>query len=149
MANTTQVDALEGEIVSAIATEGQLSVEVDALETELRTSDPKFQLFIEKQAELRQVQAKNAEIWKKIESDMIENNVKSIKGDWGYVTIADRTDYVVEDLTLLPAKFIKKVADNSKINSYIKLEGKLPKGVEEKHKQYLTKRIKAPKEGQE
>ena len=72
---------------------------------------------------------------------MIEHDIKSLKGDWGSLTIAERTNFKV-DLDNLPTKFVKKVADTTKIATAYKLDGKLPKGVETSTTKYLTKRIK-------
>lgn len=132
---------IEGEVVSALKEEGALQSELMKLEEELREVSPQFQTFIEKQAELRMVQAKNSEVWKKVEEQMIQNNIKSIKGDWGSITIAERQNFKI-DLELLPAKFIKKVPDTTKIAASYKLEGKPPKGAEPYTTRYLTKRIK-------
>lgn len=79
--------------------------------------------------------------WKTVESAMIEHNVKSIKGDWGSITIAER-DVFKGDIEEVPAKFLKKALDTKKIGSYYTLEGKLPKGVTHSTTKYLTKRIK-------
>lgn len=79
--------------------------------------------------------------WKQVEAVMIENDIKSVKGDWGSITIAERQNFKgnVEDV---PPKFIKKTLDTTKIATYYTLEGKLPKGVERSTTKYLTKRIK-------
>lgn len=79
--------------------------------------------------------------WETIKNGMIAADIKSLKGDWGYVTIAERAVYSA-DVELLPAKFMKKVADLKKIELAYKLEGKLPKGVEVSTTKYLTKKIK-------
>lgn len=142
MADTSDDEmVIEGEVVSALKEEGALQSELSKLEEELREVSPQFQTFIEKQAELRMVQAKNSEVWKQVESRMIEHNVKSIKGDWGSITIAERQNFKI-DLALLPGKFIKKVPDTSRIAAAYKLEGKPPKGCEPYTTKYLTKRIK-------
>jgi hypothetical protein len=95
----------------------------------------------EKIASLKEAQEKINSTWKEVETVMIENDIKSIKGDFGSLTIAERTNYKA-DLDVLPAKFIKKVADTTKIATYAKLEDKLPKGVTISTTKYLTKRIK-------
>lgn len=132
---------IENEVVSALKEEGTLQTELMKLEEELREVSPQFQTFIEKQAELRVVQAKNSEVWKQVEARMIEHDIKSIKGDWGSITIAERQNFKI-DLDLLPAKFIKKVPDTTKIAASYRLEGKPPKGAEPYTTRYLTKRIK-------
>lgn len=129
---------IEAEVLNLLAEQNELAIQEQAL-----FSNPEFTAFIDRQKE---VNAKLASFWKELESKMIEAGLKSVKGKWGYVTIADRTDYKVADIELLPPKFIKKVADTDKIKNYYKLEGKLPKGVEMKHSQHLTKRIKSQEE---
>ena len=80
-------------------------------------------------------------VWKQVETAMIENDVKSIKGDWGSITIAERDNFK-GDIKEVPAKFLKKVLDTSKISSSFALTGKLPKGVERTTTKYLTRRLK-------
>lgn len=118
--------------------------EVIALETSLAeleqelAQNAEFQAFLVKQKETtKQI----AEFWKTIEKKMIDNNVKSIKGDWGSITIAERLGWDYLD-TLLPNKFFKRVVDTKKMSDYYKLEGKAPKGATPKYTKYLTKRIK-------
>ena len=115
----------------------QLQQTLEQMEAELATNEV-FQNFLTKQKE---AQAQIAATWKKVEEQMIEHNVKSIKGEWGSITIAERTNYKA-DLDELPAKFIKKVADTTKIGTFHKLENKLPKGVTISTTKYLTKIIK-------
>lgn len=92
-------------------------------------------------ARLKETQDKlNAE-WKQVEEVMITNDIKSIKGEWGSLTIAERLNWKV-DFDQLPKKFIKKVADTKKISDSFRLEGKPPKGAEPSYTKYLTKRIK-------
>lgn len=95
----------------------------------------------EKISSLKEAQEQINATWKQVETAMIDNDIKSIKGDFGSLTIAERTNYKA-DLDQLPAKFIKKVADTTKIATFAKLEGKLPKGVTTSSTKYLTKRIK-------
>lgn len=95
----------------------------------------------DKIAELKHAQDEINATWKQVESAMIGNDIKSIKGDWGSITIAEKNNFKA-DLDILPSKFIKKVADTTKIGTFFKLEGTLPKGVELSKTKYLTKRIK-------
>jgi hypothetical protein len=126
-------DIIQSEVSDVLA----LQKTVEEMEQELAKNEV-FQNFLTKQKEARtQIDA----TWKKVEEQMIEHNVKSIKGEWGSITIAERTNYKA-DLDLLPSKFIKKVADTAKIATYAKLENKLPKGVTTSLTKYLTKRIK-------
>lgn len=127
-------DKLQSEI-QVIVKEQQ---EIAKRELELTTMNPEFKAFMDQKKEIDE---KAAAVWNRIEEAMLENNIKSIKGDWGYVTIAERTNFKV-NLDLLPAKFIKKVPDTTKIGAAYKLENKPPKGVEIEIKKYLTKKIK-------
>lgn len=80
--------------------------------------------------------------WKEIEKAMVENDIKSIKGEWGSITIAERDVFSSKDLESVPRKFIKKALDTAKVKTFYTLEDKLPKGVDHKVTKYLTKRIK-------
>lgn len=102
-------------------------------------ANPEFRAFQENQ---KKINAAIADYWKKVETGMIENNIKSIKGDFGSVTVAERTDFDV-DKELLPAKFYTKVVNTKLIADTYKLTGKAPKGTTPKVKKYLTKRLKA------
>jgi predicted metal-dependent peptidase len=98
--------------------------------------------FEEQVKTLKETETKLKATWKNVETAMIENNVKSIKGEWGSITIADRTNYKASDLEEVPRKFIKKALDTKKVQAHQDLTGELPKGVTESHTKYLTKRIK-------
>jgi hypothetical protein len=95
-----------------------------------------------KAKELKTAQDQIDATWTKVKEVMVANNIKSIKGEWGSITIAERKVFKALDLATVPAKFIKKVLDTTKIGSAFTLEGKLPKGIEMSTTQYLTKRIK-------
>lgn len=80
--------------------------------------------------------------WNEVEAKMIEHDIKSIKGDFGSLTIAERTTYKAFDLTDVPPRFIKKVLDSTKVAAQAKLTNELPKGVTSSVTKYLTKRLK-------
>lgn len=107
------------------------------IEAELSANE-QWRSFLDKQKE---AQAQIASTWKAIEQQMIENDIKSIKGDWGYVTIAERIGFDIDE-DLLPAKFFKKVVDVKRVGDTYKLEGKDIKGATVKYSKYLTKKIK-------
>jgi len=115
-------------------------MKVVELQQQLETSmnSDEFQRFIKLQ---KDINAKAAELWKQIEAAMIEKGVKSVKGDFGSVTIAERTDFDVDILTLQP-KFFSKVPNMTKIRGTYNLEGSAPKGVTARTKLYLTKKLK-------
>ena len=127
----------EQEIQDVVTGVIELQQSLQTLEDQLAENEV-FQSFLTKQ---KQAQAEIASTWKMVEQQMIEHNVKSVKGDWGSITIAERTNYKA-DLTELPSKFVKKVADTAKIQASHALEGKLPKGVTTSTTKYLMKRIK-------
>lgn len=95
-----------------------------------------------KVAELKSAQKQIDETWDAVEQAMIDNNIKSIKGDWGSLTIAERNTFRAEDIDTVPRKFIKKALDTRKVDAHMKLTGELPKGVTSSQTRYLTKRIK-------
>lgn len=133
MSSTKPEDVVTKEVQTVLEVEQSLQ----AVEDDLAKNE-QFRNFLEKQKVAREFISST---WKKIESTMIDNDVKSVKGEWGSITIAERTNYTV-DLEQLPSKFIKKVADTTKIGTFHKLENKLPKGVTKSTTKYLTKRIK-------
>lgn len=93
-----------------------------------------------KLSELKETEAKIALFWKSIESEMIARNIKTIKGEFGSLTIAERINWTYTNE--LPAKFFKKVVDTKKLTDTFRLEGKVPKGAAPNYTKYLTKRIK-------
>jgi hypothetical protein len=126
-------DLIQAEVAEVL----ELQKSVESLELELSQNEL-FQNFLIKQKEAR---AEIDATWKLVEQQMINHDVKSIKGPWGSITIAERQNFKgnIEDV---PAKFIKKTLDTTKVATYYTLEGKLPKGIERTTTKYLTKRIK-------
>lgn len=125
-------------------TEKQLEQQVTdtlALETELIAMEsqlaPELRAFLIKQKETQQ---QITDFWKTVEKEMIAADIKSIKGDWGSITIAERIGWDHDDT--LPPKFYKKVPDLKRMTDTFRLEGKPPKGATPKYTKYLTKRIK-------
>lgn len=112
-------------------------MELEKLTEELE-KNPQFAQFIEAR---KNFQALEAEVWKRVEGVMIENNIKSIKTDKFTLTIANRVSFDI-DTDTLPNKFFKRVPDTTLIGGTFKLEGKPVKGTTPKYTQYLTKRIK-------
>lgn len=123
---------IESEVIKIIA-DGK---ELETLEHELMQNEV-FREFLAKQ---KAYQTASTLYWQSIENQMIASNIKSIKGDWGSITIAERIGFDTTDE--LPSKFYKKVVDTKKIADTFKLEGKAPKGATPKYTKYLTKRIK-------
>lgn len=113
--------------------ENQLSILEDKL-----TLNPEFKKFLELK---KSVDEAARQVWKEVEEQMIENDIKSIKGDFGSLTIAERQGWTYDEKQL-PSKFFKKVVDTKKITDTYRLEGKAPKGCEPYTSKYLTKRLK-------
>lgn len=116
----------------------ELKNKIDNTETALM-ENPQFREFLELQKSFNE---KSSEVWTKVEQLMIDNGVKSVKGSWGSITLAERTSYKAVDLDKVPRKFIKRTLDTTKVGQSHKLENELPRGVEANHTQYLMKRIK-------
>ncbi len=115
---------IEGEVVDALELQQQLAT----LESELMRND-QFKQFIS----LRNaVNEKMAKVRKDVEAIMIPAYQagkvdKTIKGDWGSVTVTE-TDIFDINKDELPPKFWVKVPDTAKIRGTFQLEGKAPKG---------------------
>jgi len=131
---------IEQQVVSIITKEHQLEQEMEQAQKALE-ADPKFKLFLQKQSQLKDAQTQSAAVWKEIEAKMIESDIKSIKGEWGYITIAERQNWNIDE-ALLPKKFFKKVVDTKRITDTFRLEGKPIAGAEPYTTKYLTKKIK-------
>lgn len=125
---------IEGEVLNIM----DLQKQSDDIAVQLE-SDERFNTLIKQQ---REINTKIADFWKAVEKKMINKNVKTLKGSWGSVTVAERANYKVVDVGLLPLKFTKRSADTTKISHYHQLEGKIPAGVEFSTTRYLTKRLK-------
>lgn len=60
---------------------------------------------------------------------------KSLKGDWGSVTVTESDEFDV-DVAALPKELKKTVPDMGKIKDHYHLHGKVPKGATYKGKRY-------------
>jgi hypothetical protein len=121
------------EVSSALALNNQL------VDLEQRLSESKeFRKFLELQ---KTVPARLEATWKQVEQQMIEHDIKSLKGEWGSLTIAERLNWEY-DPSMLASKFFKKVVDTKKLSDTFRLEGKEPKGATAKTSKYLMKRLK-------
>lgn len=77
--------------------------------------------------------------WEVVKDRMEQYDIKSIKGDWGHITMAQRKTYS----GAAAPRFMKKVLDTDKIKAYVTLhKGNLPEGVSLKATLYLQKKIK-------
>jgi hypothetical protein len=122
---------LEQEIDQILSLEKQIQAE----ESELM-QDEKFRAFLTKQKEAKE---QIASFWKTLEEKMIEQDIQSIKGDWGYITIAKRLNWNT-DGSLAP-RFYKKVVNTTLLSSNYKLTGEAPKGATPYYIKYLTKKV--------
>src|SRR5438552_1012456 len=132
MPDNPQHQLIESEVINALS----LQKSLDELQTELMANE-QFRRFLELS---KTVPKQIEETWDRIESAMIENNIKSIKGEYGSITIAEKLAWDTTDE--LPAKFYKKVVDTRKLSDTYRLEGRAPKGATPKMTKYLTKRLK-------
>jgi len=80
---------------------------------------------------------------------MIEAGVPKIDIDLpnltGYITLVEKVLYKAEDISEVPAEFIKQALDTTKVKAQATLTGELPAGVVESKTQYITKKFKAVK----
>lgn len=98
--------------------------------------------FAAVEAELKELKAKHDEVIERVKAAMIENGVNKIDGDWGYITLAERTTYKAESLDEVADEFLKKALDSAKVKAQAVLTGQLPAGVSESKTQYITKKLK-------
>lgn len=106
-------------------------LELAQLEEALSKND-QFTRFMEL---TKAVNTKLADVRRHIEEIMIpayiEKRVeKTIKGDWGSVTVTEGDRFEIDEKEL-QAKFFKKVVDEAKIRATFQLEGKAPKGTKQ------------------
>jgi hypothetical protein len=100
--------------------------------------NPAFLDFIAIQ---RQVNEEINKTWEVIEDRMTEFDIKSIKGDWGHITFAERQNFKLSGR--VTPSFTKRVLDNEKVRGYFNLYKKLPAGISLSTTKYLSKKIKA------
>jgi hypothetical protein len=137
----TQTDdaqkVIEGEVDSFSALQRTL----DSTQAELM-ANPTFVKYLEL---TKEVKAADTAMRAKLKEVMAATKTKSFKGDFGSITLKDRTDYKV-DTEALPNKFFKRVPDIDKIKAAHTLMDELPKGVSQEHSQYIEIRLKKTKE---
>ena len=98
--------------------------------------------FVKAETELKALKEKHDEVIEKVKQAMIDNGVTKIDGDWGYITLAERTTYKAENIDEVDEKFIKPSLDTTKVKAEAVLTGQLPAGVTESKTQYITKKLK-------
>lgn len=115
--------------------------EVVALEQQLAelTTNPKF---VEAFKQARDLEAKIKEGLKRVQGAMELAHVKKLEGDWGYITLVERTTIKVLDEKAIPAEFMRLQPDVKAISSHIKLTNVTPPGVMQQTTSFLRKGIK-------
>lgn len=98
--------------------------------------------FAAAEAQLKELKAKHDEVIEQIKVAMIDNGVEKISGDWGYITLAERTSYKADNLDAVDEKYLKPTLDTAKVKAEAVLTGQLPAGVVESKTQYVTKKLK-------
>ena len=131
------MEEIQGLLVKQIEGVKTLEQNLAIMENEVKLN-PQFAKFLEMQ---KQVNDKASEVWKIVETTMIEHDIKQLKGDFGTITIAERQNWTIDE-EVLPAKFFKKVVNTTKITDTFRLEGKAPKGCTPSTSKYITKRLK-------
>ncbi len=133
--------------------------EIKALETienemtvlQLALADnEQFQKFLQYQEDFKN---KSTSFFKKLEAEMIENNIEKInlKSNDGkdYIRITTRNTYKVADLEAVPEEYKKEVVkievDMAEVKADAELSGDLPEGIELVTTQFLQKKISSVK----
>lgn len=98
--------------------------------------------FAKAEAKLKELKAEHDAVIAQIQEAMEANDVQKIEGDWGYITLAERTTYTAVDISEVPEKFVKPTLDTAKVKALYVLTGDLPAGVEVKSTKYITKKLK-------
>lgn len=98
--------------------------------------------FAAAEAQLKELKAKHDEVIEQIKEAMLANGVQRLDGDWGYITLAERTTYKADDIMEVEAKYLKSVLDTDKVKAEATLTGKLPDGIYQVTTQYITKKLK-------
>lgn len=138
MSNKKTDEVIEGEVLGVVELQRQLN------DTEMELAKiPAFQQFISLRKEVNDrmgtiranVEAVMVPAYQRGEVD------KTIKGDWGSVTVTESDVFDIDELSLAP-KFWKKVPDTTKIRATFQLEGKAPKGTVQSKKYGITMRFK-------
>jgi hypothetical protein len=129
---------IEGEVLDLMATERSMT----EVEAELR-SNPTFVKFLELQ---QAVNDKAKEVWDMVGGQMIEAYKagkvdKTLKFDFGTLTIKDINDLDIDEDVLAP-RYFKSVPNTTKIRNEYALENKLPKGVSVTKKYQFSKSLK-------
>lgn len=96
--------------------------------------------FIEFVQYTKEVETRLKEAWSNVEDAMRTYNIKTLKGDWGTVSLGERKVWRTE-MDKLPEQFKKITVDTTKLNNAFKAGIKVD-GADYTVSEYLTKRIK-------
>lgn len=133
MAKKQPEKVIEAELQDVLALQNELA----QAEAELMQIDA-FRRFVDLQKTFNEQSQK---VWQSIEEKMLENDIKTIKGEWGSLTIVNR-NYFNGDIDVLDDQYVKRTPDTKAIAAAYKLEGELPKGATINESQYLLKKLK-------
>lgn len=97
--------------------------------------------FVALEAQFKSAKEQHDAVVEQVKEAMITAGVQRIDGDWGYITLAERTNYKADDITAVDAKYLKQALDTTKVKAEAVLTGKLPAGVTESKTQYITKKL--------
>jgi hypothetical protein len=88
----------------------------------------------------KEVQTQLDAAWGFVEQQMLDRNVKSLKGDWGTISTAERINWKVNQNEVDPY-YLKSAPDTKKLKAAFDA-GELPVGADFTTSVYITKRIK-------
>lgn len=98
--------------------------------------------FAQAELALKELKKQHDDVIKQVQAAMEENGITKLEGDWGYITLAERTSYKATNIDEVAPRFLKKTLDTTKVKAEATLKGELPKGVEESKTKYITKKFK-------
>lgn len=96
--------------------------------------------FAKAEAQLKVLKEKHDAVIEQLKAAMVEHGVDRISGDWGYITLAERTSY--QAIGKLTPEFVKETIDTAKVKAHAILTGDLPVNVRETKTQYIVKKLK-------
>lgn len=82
------------------------------------------------------------EAWGVVEQQMLDRNIKDIKGDWGMIGFQNAELLVISDADALDPGVTKPALDTKAVRAYRELYKELPAGVATKDIRKFVKRIK-------
>lgn len=127
-------DQLKAKAERELKKVGKMEMELSELQMAL-SENPQFVKFLEFQ---KAVADKTTEVKKNLETQMIDNGIKSLTIDsYGKITIVERQDIAVTDESKLPKKYFVKTINKKALNDDYKLTGELLEGTEQKITRFI------------